>query len=130
MIRSEAIKLVAAKVCLGSSLALGLWQCSDAMAELDKSTQGPQACQEDMPCWDCHTMGNLVCGPQGSTGPQGTLPADQVPDLTYCPTDQTWSDHWHWCPGGDPTLGHQSHLIKMATGPNAWDLGAYVGGYN
>jgi hypothetical protein len=20
-------------------------------------------CQEDMPCWDCHTMGNRVCGP-------------------------------------------------------------------
>ena len=19
-------------------------------------------CQEDMPCWDCHTMGNEVCG--------------------------------------------------------------------
>lgn len=21
------------------------------------------ACQEDDPCWDCATMGNLVCGP-------------------------------------------------------------------
>ncbi len=21
------------------------------------------ACQEDEPCWDCHTMGNLICGP-------------------------------------------------------------------
>jgi len=19
-------------------------------------------CTEDMPCWDCHTMGNMVCG--------------------------------------------------------------------
>lgn len=21
------------------------------------------SCTEDMPCWDCHTMGNHVCGP-------------------------------------------------------------------
>lgn len=20
-------------------------------------------CQEDEPCWDCHTMGNRICGP-------------------------------------------------------------------
>lgn len=20
-------------------------------------------CEEDMPCWDCETMGNLICGP-------------------------------------------------------------------
>lgn len=24
-------------------------------------------CQEDMPCWDCATMGNLVCGPITTT---------------------------------------------------------------
>lgn len=23
-------------------------------------------CQEDEPCWDCHTMGNRVCGPPAS----------------------------------------------------------------
>lgn len=22
------------------------------------------ACEEDQPCWDCHTMGNKVCGPE------------------------------------------------------------------
>lgn len=22
-----------------------------------------QTCQEDDPCWDCRTMGNLICGP-------------------------------------------------------------------
>jgi hypothetical protein len=21
-----------------------------------------QVCQEDMPCWDCHSMGNRLCG--------------------------------------------------------------------
>jgi len=24
-----------------------------------------QQCQEDMPCWNCHTMGNHICGPKG-----------------------------------------------------------------
>jgi hypothetical protein len=23
----------------------------------------PERCEEDMPCWDCSTMGNLQCGP-------------------------------------------------------------------
>lgn len=28
------------------------------------TTTAPPAppCQEDEPCWDCHTMGNLICG--------------------------------------------------------------------
>jgi hypothetical protein len=39
-------------------------------------------CVEDMPCWDCRTMGNGICG-----------------------TD-------------------------IATGPNAYEHGEYVGGYN
>lgn len=24
---------------------------------------GTGACQEDMKCWDCRTMGNRICGP-------------------------------------------------------------------
>lgn len=32
------------------------------------ATNGPSlapvgACEEDMACWDCTTMGNLICGP-------------------------------------------------------------------
>lgn len=23
----------------------------------------PERCEEDMPCWDCKTMGNTICGP-------------------------------------------------------------------
>lgn len=33
-----------------------------AMALAEPPT--PTACVEDMPCWDCNTMGNKVCGPQ------------------------------------------------------------------
>jgi len=28
-------------------------------------------CQEDEPCWDCHTMGNRVCGPPARPEGQG-----------------------------------------------------------
>ncbi len=28
----------------------------------------PVRCEEDMPCWDCTTMGNKVCGPQVDIG--------------------------------------------------------------
>jgi hypothetical protein len=42
---------------------------------------GLSVCVEDMPCWNCTTMGNRTCGP-------------------------------------------------LATGPHAYDHGAYVGGYN
>ena len=24
--------------------------------------QHPQRCEEDMPCWNCNTMGNKICG--------------------------------------------------------------------
>lgn len=30
-------------------------------AATEAPTQAP-TCQEDMPCWDCETMGNLICG--------------------------------------------------------------------
>lgn len=26
-------------------------------------------CEEDMPCWDCATMGNLICGPVATVDP-------------------------------------------------------------
>lgn len=38
------------------------------------------ACQEDDPCWDCRTMGNLVCGPLG--------PSAERPECDrWCQTD-------------------------------------------
>lgn len=27
-------------------------------------TSDLSVCEEDMPCWDCETMGNLICGDQ------------------------------------------------------------------
>lgn len=29
-------------------------------------TPGPPRCEEDMACWNCHTMGNRICGPTTS----------------------------------------------------------------
>lgn len=35
-----------------------------AAASLDgERHEAPEVCHEDMPCWDCETMGNLTCGP-------------------------------------------------------------------
>jgi LPXTG-motif cell wall-anchored protein len=32
----------------------------------DVNPNAPQWCQEDEPCWDCHTMGNKICGTQSA----------------------------------------------------------------
>ncbi|MFD5245063.1 hypothetical protein ACFWIW_10990 [Amycolatopsis sp. NPDC058340] len=40
------------------------------LAGCDRDTTGRPSpppvtsCEEDQPCWDCHTMGNKVCGPE------------------------------------------------------------------
>lgn len=51
----------AALIALG--IVLGAWlNVGDAQAS--EPTPSPvQACMEDDPCWDCTTMGNLICGP-------------------------------------------------------------------
>jgi hypothetical protein len=36
-------------------------------------------CQEDDPCWDCATMGNLVCGPQLIPAVSIVAPESQAP---------------------------------------------------
>lgn len=45
----NALTLIAAKLLLGLTLGLGL--------ALSHAT-----CEEDQPCWDCHSMGNHLCG--------------------------------------------------------------------
>jgi hypothetical protein len=79
-----------------------------SLAPVDTSSQ----CEEDQPCWDCATMGNMICG-AGQSSPNA--------DLTFCPADGTWSTSWHPCPPA---------AAVPATGRYAWDEGAYVGGYN
>jgi len=36
---------------------------SPSRAEPKPGGEPKQTCQEDDPCWDCATMGNLICGP-------------------------------------------------------------------
>jgi hypothetical protein len=48
-------------IAAGLSLALGLLVSSPATPHrVDRVVAS--ACQEDEPCWDCRTMGNLICG--------------------------------------------------------------------
>lgn len=101
---TNTFALVAGKLALGSSLALGLMLSphTHAVAYADSCTQtdayarevGDDNCDgiimEDESGWDCATMGNLICGPN--------------------------------------VVRHEN--VQLATGPNAWDNGEYVGGYN
>jgi len=41
------------------------------------TTPAAPICEEDMPCWDCSTMGNKVCGPTATPAP----PAPTVPSI-------------------------------------------------
>jgi len=52
-------KVKAQLATLAVLLALAAW--NDAQVPTTPPTT--TVCMEDMPCWDCNTMGNLVCGP-------------------------------------------------------------------
>jgi hypothetical protein len=39
----------------------------------------PVDCAEDDPCWDCATMGNLICGPQLIPAVSIVAPEPQAP---------------------------------------------------
>ncbi len=47
---------------VGTALVLQSTQPALNTAPALPATPAP-VCQEDMPCWDCTTMGNLICGP-------------------------------------------------------------------
>ena len=55
------------------------WDCS-TMGNLICGNEAPQPtaaqCEEDMPCWDCATMGNKICGP--TKAPVATTTAPKV----------------------------------------------------
>lgn len=58
-----------------------------SQAPVQAPVQAPR-CEEDQPCWDCHTMGNLICGidaPQPTAAPE-TVTAAPEPATA----DRTW----------------------------------------
>ncbi len=80
------------------------------------TTTTTSPCQEDEPCWECGTMGNLICGPTTTVYTGTTLPCPclteidalsyQVQDLTVeiqeLRFDHSIMDAWHLAePGHD-----------------------------
>jgi len=58
------IAIVALLICIGIVLVTAM-QPKPAPTERAKASLS-LTCQEDDPCWDCHEMGNLICGdPEG-----------------------------------------------------------------
>lgn len=62
----RSIVIIDVLLVLSLVLVLGVFAYTHAResnnAHVPVSTNTP-ACYEDMPCWDCATMGNLICGP-------------------------------------------------------------------
>ena len=75
--------------------------------------------QEDDPGWSCVDDGNRICGPGN---PQGA-PAGCYDDGGVLVA--AWPCHVVVDANGDGDV-----YEGLASGPNAWDAGAYVGGYN
>ncbi len=47
----------------GEAAAIESGQCRPyVQGESNVPAEHDDVCQEDEPCWDCHTMGNLICG--------------------------------------------------------------------
>lgn len=64
--RAEVRLMLALGLLLGSLMLAGLYWFSSWYGYEPARYEKPpsQECQEDEPCWDCKTMGNLVCGSQ------------------------------------------------------------------
>lgn len=64
------LSAILAPVTLAAALALSACSAAPAPyvpATISAPSVAPAAapavrCEEDMPCWNCHTMGNLACG--------------------------------------------------------------------
>jgi hypothetical protein len=50
-------------ICLIGLAIIGTFVIHDLSVQLNKLQSTAITCQEDMPCWDCTTMGNKICGP-------------------------------------------------------------------
>jgi len=45
-------------------MIVGILVIHDLSLQLNRLQSTAITCQEDMPCWDCTTMGNKICGPR------------------------------------------------------------------
>lgn len=85
------------------------------------TSQVSTVCSEDMPCWNCHTMGNHQCGPQKAipTGMQsdGTCihcgPGDNV---CKAPGDCGYGDNPEGCPKCYTQAAHSLTAMTSPTG--------------
>jgi hypothetical protein len=59
MTNSQRLRVAGAS--LASACLLGL-ACQGPEPATTETPVQPAPCQEDMPCWDCRTMGNKICG--------------------------------------------------------------------
>lgn len=50
-------------------------------------------CTEDMDCWDCHTMGNLICGPVTEPAPVCPEGHRMPEDMSGCLPGSYWDTH-------------------------------------
>jgi hypothetical protein len=76
-------------------------------------TQAPR-CEEDMPCWDCHTMGNLICGNE----------APQAPAVDRCEEDEPCWDcktMGNLICGPIATEAHVQAPVAEDAAVDAWD---------
>lgn len=76
MTRMVATRVVATRVVaavLSVALVLGAYEWRDARTL--RAVERYEHCAEDEPCWDCHTMGNHLCGP--TTTDQWAVPTQQ-----------------------------------------------------
>lgn len=74
---------------------------------------------EDEPGWSCVDRGNHVCGPGNSEGKPAACYDDGGVIVAL------WPCHIVRNPDGSADV-----YDGLAAGPNAYDAGAYVGGYN
>jgi hypothetical protein len=108
---------ILATIAITTASATAIWIAPNAYAQPD----------EDSPQWSCVDDGNRVCGPGNSEGKPAACYDDGGVIYALWPCE-AWkpSDGYRRSDGSIVFSGGSD----LATGPNAWDDGAYVGGYN
>lgn len=82
-------------------------------------------CMEDEPCWDCHTMGNMICGNGLAlvVHPDGESDWHTDLDGIYTYTDGSMRD----CSVTDDDGNRADFATECES---FWELGSYIGGHN